>query len=207
MRQLPKTSLFPWLRRNHEIDTSPINWAEFFEHDQPVELDIGCGRGLFTWHASEANPGTNFVGIELAYKEAKRAADKLFKRKLPNARIVAGDVREFLEKYVQPESVAAAHVYFPDPWWKARHAERRLMDEPLLQAIARVLRPGGELFVQTDVEERAAQYLERISACAEFQRTTETGYIDANPYGAQSNRESRAIEDGLPIYRLLFRRV
>jgi tRNA (guanine-N7-)-methyltransferase len=69
-----------------------------------------------------------------------------------------------------------------------------------------VLRPAGELFVQTDVEERAEQYLERISACSAFQRVTETGYIDANPYGARSNRESRAIADGLPIYRLLFRK-
>jgi tRNA (guanine-N7-)-methyltransferase len=95
---------------------------------------------------------------------------------------------------------------FPDPWWKKRHAERRLMDEPLLDAIARLLVPGGELFIQTDVEERAAQYLERLDAHPAFERTTETGFIPDNPFGAQSNRETRAIRDGLPVYRVLVRK-
>jgi tRNA (guanine-N7-)-methyltransferase len=119
---------------------------------------------------------------------------------------LCGDARLLLPMLRPAGAVSRVVMCFPDPWWKKRHAERRLMDEPLLDAIARVLRPGGELFVQTDVEERAQQYLERLDAHAAFERTTPSGFIEDNPFGAQSNRETRALQDGLPIYRVLVRK-
>jgi tRNA (guanine-N7-)-methyltransferase len=183
-----------------------LDLLEVFPGCADIEVEIGFGRGQFLVQRRHAAPQAGLLGIEIRAKHAYLVADKCARLALPNVRILGGDARLLLPQLRPAGSVARVVMCFPDPWWKARHAERRLMDEPLLNAIATVLRPAGELFVQTDVEERAEQYLERISACAAFQRATATGYIDENPYGAQSNRESRAIEDGLPIYRLLFRK-
>jgi tRNA (guanine-N7-)-methyltransferase len=183
-----------------------LDLLEVFPGCAEIEIEIGFGRGQFLIQRRASAPQAGLLGIEIRAKHAYLVADKCARLALPNVRILGGDARLLLPQLRPTGRVARVVMCFPDPWWKARHAERRLMDEPLLNAIAAMLRPGGELFVQTDVEERAQQYLERISACSAFQRVTETGYIDENPYGARSNREQRAIEDGLPIYRLLFRR-
>ncbi len=100
-------------------------------------------------------------------------------------------------------------VHFPDPWWKKRHAKRLVVQAGFLDDIARLLEPEGELFVQTDVEERAAGYEELASLDPRF-----VPYGDApgsprlaeNPYAARSPRERRAIADGLPVHRLRWRR-
>jgi len=152
------------------MPVEPLDWGEFFGNDQPVELDIGCGRGLFTWHASEAHPGINYLGLELDYKTARRAAGKLFKREIPNARIIAGDAREILAKLIVPESVQAAHVYFPDPWWKKKHKRRRLFTDDFADQVAEVLEPGGVLHSWTDVED----YFEVISSLMDHHPRFET---------------------------------
>ncbi len=169
MRQLPQVDQFPWIRRGYEID-SVIDWTEFFGNDQPVELDIGCGRGTFTWHASEANPHINYLGIELDHKEARRAADKLFKRQVPNARIVSGDAVELLSKWIAPGSVSAAHVYFPDPWWKRKHKRRRLFNDEFADLLAVVVKMHGLIHSWTDV----GDYFEVISALMEHHPRFET---------------------------------
>lgn len=183
-----------------------LDLFEVFAGSTEIEVEIGFGRGQFLIQRRAAAPTAGLLGIEIKSKWAYLVAEKCARLRLPNVRALCGDARLLLP-LVRPEgSVARVVMCFPDPWWKKRHADRRLMDEPLLDAIARVLRPGGELFVQTDVEERAQQYLERFTAHPAFERVTETGYIETNPYGAQSNRETRAIADGLPIYRVLVRK-
>ena len=103
-----------------------VAWTEIFGNDHPVELEVGSGKGLFLANAATANPGHNFLGIELARKYARRAAERVAKRNLANVRVVAGDARLFLARYVPPASLRTVHVYFPDPWWKARHKKRRV---------------------------------------------------------------------------------
>lgn len=206
----PRGARLPTARAYQEaaprLPEGGLDLLEVFPGYREIEIEIGFGRGQFLIQRRAAAPASGLLGIEIRAKHAYLVADKCARLGLPGVRIVGGDARVILPQLRPAGSVARVVMCFPDPWWKARHADRRLMDEPLLQAIAAVLKPGGELFVQTDVEERAAQYLERIDACSAFRRATESGHIDENPYGARSNRESRAIEDGLPIYRLLFTR-
>jgi tRNA (guanine-N7-)-methyltransferase len=130
-----------------------VAWAEIFGNDRPVELEVGSGKGLFLANAAMANPGHNFLGIELARKYAQRAAERVAKRSLVNVRVVAGDARLLLARYIPPSSLQTVHVYFPDPWWKARHKKRRVFGAPLVADIERTLVPGGELRVATDVLE------------------------------------------------------
>ena len=89
----------------------------------------------------------------MARKYARRAAERVAKLDLPNVKVLPGDARLFLARYVPPASLRAVHVYFPDPWWKARHKKRRVFGEPLVADVERTLEAGGDLRVATDVEE------------------------------------------------------
>jgi tRNA (guanine-N7-)-methyltransferase len=202
MRAPPGEIMFPWLRRSHEMENEPIDWAEFFGNDNPVELDIGCGRGLYTWKASEANPQINYLGIELDYKTARRAAGKLYKREIPNARIISGDAREILDKLIVNGSVQAAHFYFPDPWWKRKHKSRRLFTDDFADQIAEVLQMGGILHSWTDVED----YFEVISALMEHHTQFETlpeptEKTPEHDFDYRTSFERKKRKEGETIYR------
>jgi tRNA (guanine-N7-)-methyltransferase len=136
--------------------------------------------------------------------------ERLKKRGLgARARVFNADAREALPRLVPDASVAVCYLHFPDPWWKKRHEKRLVMGVPLLDAIARLLTDGGELFVQTDVEERAVLYDEQIAAHPALEPAGDapgSARLAENPYGARSPREHRAIEDGLPVHRLRYRR-
>src|SRR5689334_1835428 len=112
----PPRDLFPYFRTLSELPC-PLDWAEFFGNDRPVELDLGCGRGMFLVTAGESHTDRNFLGMELDYKEARRGAKRVQKRAMDHVRVIGGDAKDFLRRYVPAHSVSAAHVYFPDPWW------------------------------------------------------------------------------------------
>ena len=131
----------------------PLDWQQVFGNDRPVELEVGSGKGLFLQNAAGRNPAHNFVGVEMAKKYAGKAAERIAKLDLTNVRVWPGDAKLFLAKYVAPASLRAVHVYFPDPWWKARHKKRRVFCESLLADVERGLAPRGDLCVVTDVEE------------------------------------------------------
>jgi tRNA (guanine-N7-)-methyltransferase len=130
-----------------------VDWAAYFGNDHPVEIDVGCGRGMSVLNAALANPGVNYVGIEIDYREGRHGAKRLWKRQLPNARVWGGDVARVFDLLVPDNSVRAVHVYFPDPWWKKKHRRRRVFTDAFVDRAARVLAPDGMLQSWTDVEE------------------------------------------------------
>ena len=176
--------------------------TEVFASSAEIEMEIGFGRGMFLLQRAACAPGSGLLGIEIKDKLAVRVAERVDRRRLSHVRVLAGDARAIVAKLGPDGSVARVFMHFPDPWWKKRHAKRRLLDAALLTELARLLRPGGQLFVQTDVEERAEAFLTEIKAHGAFSLVGGS-YVADNPFGAVSNREARAIEDGLPIFRIL----
>ena len=198
--------LKPWFRTIEDIGPSP-DGDEFFENDNPVELDIGCGRGLFLFNAAVTTPQINFLGLEIDYREGRRTATRLMKRNLPNARVIGGDCRTILATIIKPASVAAAHVYFPDPWWKKRHHKRRLFNEEFILLLAGILRPNGFVHHWTDV----ADYFEMVKGLmnlhSNFTRCPAPEEREASSdmdYHTSFERKKRKL--GLPIYRGLWQR-
>ncbi len=172
----------------------------------PVELELGPGRGGFVFERLAAEPELYFIGLEIRRKWATIVDRRIAASPhAGRARVFAEDARDVLPRFVEA-SIARAFVHFPDPWWKKRHQKRLLVGAPFLDALVRVLRPGGELFIQTDVEERAAAYEASCNACRGLAPVAGGPRIEENPFGARSPREKRAIADGIPIYRLLYRR-
>ena len=159
MSSQPPPDLKPYFQTLDDL-SGVIDWREFFGNAHPIELDIGCGRGMFLVNAGLMRPEINYLGIELDYKEARHGAKRVYKRKMPNVRVLGGDANIALERFIPPGSVAAVHVYFPDPWWKRKHLRRRLFTDRFADRIAAVLQPDGLLHVWTDV----ADYFEVVSA-------------------------------------------
>jgi tRNA (guanine-N7-)-methyltransferase len=176
----------------------------------PLEIEIGPGRGGFLFERAAASPSARLVGLEIRLKWATLVDERLQKHGLgTRARVFNADAREALARLSPDASVAVFYLHFPDPWWKKRHAKRLVMGAPLLDAMARLLVDGGELFVQTDVEERAELYDAQIAAHPELEAAGDdagSARLGENPYGARSPREHRAIADGLPVHRLRYRR-
>lgn len=173
----------------------------------PVELEVGPGRGWFIFERLDFAPEVRVVGLEIRRKWATIVDDRLAARGYgARGRVFAEDAKAALSRFV-PDSVSIAYVHFPDPWWKKRHHKRLVVGQELLDELARVIVSGGELLVQTDVEERAEQYESIIAAHGAFEPFESTARVEDHPHGARSPRERKAIEDGLPVYRLRYRRV
>jgi tRNA (guanine-N7-)-methyltransferase len=158
-----------------------------------------------------AEPRAALVGLEVRRKWAAIVDARLHARGLaPRARVFAEDALWALPRVAPDASIKRVFVHFPDPWWKKRHRKRLVVRDALLDQVARLLEPRGELFVQTDVEERAADYEHLVSLDPRFRPSgdaPESPRLADNPYGARSPRERRAIIDGLPVHRLRYERV
>jgi tRNA (guanine-N7-)-methyltransferase len=188
-------------------ESGPIDPRELVASGgRAVELELGPGRGWFIIERLEAEPMATMIGLEIRRKWATIVDQRLEQRGLgARARVFAEDARLVLPRFV-PESVAVVYAHFPDPWWKKRHQKRLLVTRELAQEVARVLAPGGELFVQTDVAERAEAYVRVIELEPRLEPYPGGPVVLDNPYGAMSPRERRALADGLPVTRLRWRR-
>jgi tRNA (guanine-N7-)-methyltransferase len=172
-----------------------------------LELEIGPGRGGFIFERLEEDPEVSLLGLEIRLKWATIVDRRLRERGLGGrARVFAEDARAALRRF--PEAcLDAAFVHFPDPWWKKRHHKRLVVEKPLLGELARTLRPGGQVFLQTDVLERAQAYASLFAEHPAFLPVGAEPEVAENPFAARSPRERRAIADGLPIHRLFYSRV
>ena len=174
------------------------------------ELEIGPGRGHFILERAAQSEDIRIIGLEIRLKWASLVDERLRRMgQASRARVFAEDIRFALPR-LAAASVSRVFVHFPDPWWKKRHAKRRLANAPVIDQVARLLRPGGELFVQTDVWDSARAYREAVEAHGGFTPmgdAAESPLCAENPYGARSPRERRVMADGMPIIRLRYQRL
>jgi len=143
-------------------------WSDIFGNAQPTEVEIGPGTGTFLLAAAAARPDVNFFSIEHSHSRARRLQAGLDERRLSNVRLVAADAACLLATLLPAESVAAYHIYFPDPWWKRRHHRRRLFTPAFALTLGRTLVPGGRVYVATDVDDVFALIQETLHATRAF---------------------------------------
>jgi tRNA (guanine-N7-)-methyltransferase len=192
-----------------EFERLPRPWdAEaVFGRRAPLEVEVGSGKGLFLRGVARARPDTDFLGVEVAAKYAQFAAAGLAKAGLNNARVLHGDALRLFVELVPDRSLAAVHVYFPDPWWKKRHRKRRVMRESFLRDVERTLTPGGALHFWTDVEEYFHATLELLAAVPGL-----TGPLAvpeapaAHDLDYRTHFERRVRQHGEAVYRAEFRK-
>ena len=106
---------------------------------------------------------------------------------------------------ILPETLSGAHIFFPDPWPKARHHKRRLIQPPLIALLASRLKPGGYIHCATDWENYAEQMLEVLSAEATLENTAD-GYAPRPDYRPLTKFEQRGIRLGHGVWDVIFRK-
>jgi tRNA (guanine-N7-)-methyltransferase len=146
----------------------PLVFGEFFGNANPVELEIGCGKGKFLVARSMENPETNFLGIDRVSKFMNIGKTRAQKRALPNIRFIRAEARSFLTEAIAAGSVSIFHIYFPDPWPKRRHQVRRVFTPELLALLHARLVPGGLVEVATDDKDYFAAMKKTIAATAQL---------------------------------------
>ena len=133
-----------------------------FAKSQPVEIEIGCGKGKFLLARAQTRPDVNFLGIDMAWKWMKYGVQRTEKRGLENLRFIKYDANLVLKYGVPSESVSVFHVYFPDPWPKRRHRKRRIVTGGFLATLYDRLVPGGLVELATDYRDYYTHMCEAV---------------------------------------------
>lgn len=185
----------------------PFRAEPLFGRAAPLEVEVGSGKGMFMQSAAIATLEHNFLGIEIAGKYAHYAAARLAKHTLDNAIMIQGDAQRLFGEILPENSLAAVHVYFPDPWWKKRHHKRRVMNERFVQNVYRTLSPGGTLHYWTDVHERYEETLKLLATQTALSGPFEVAERPAEhslDYRTHFERRMRLTDQ--PVYRAEFRK-
>lgn len=192
-------------RRN--VVPRPPDWDKAFRRTGPIFVDLGCGRGDLALALAERCPERRVVALDNRKKWIERLRLLLHQRGVTNMRSIRCDATQDLPVLFTPGSVAAFLVHHPDPWWKKRHRKRRLIQAEWLLLLARLLQPGGVVYLQTDVFDLADEMEERFTAAPMFAPLSAEAYKREALLGLTSHRERRCLALDLPIRRLAYRLV
>jgi tRNA (guanine-N7-)-methyltransferase len=186
--------------------------AELFaQPDQPLVLDIGCARGRFLLDLAPRQSDHNHLGVEIRRPLVEAAEAQRIAAGLTNLHFLFCNANVSLERWLAELPgglLQRVLIQFPDPWFKLRHHKRRVLQPPLLRSIAAALAPGAELFLQSDVEAVIAPMVALCEASGCFKRPAEDGWPwrTSNPLPVPTERERHVLAQGLPVYRVLYRR-
>ena len=144
------------------------DFSRYFGNDHPLTVEIGFGMGKATADIAEANPGNNYLGVEVFRAGIGKLLWEIEQRSLANIRIIEQDAVAVIEKMFDPFSVSAFHLFFPDPWPKKRHHKRRLVKKPFAELLVSRLRFGGYIYMVSDWENYAEEALALFSAIPEL---------------------------------------
>lgn len=183
---------------------APLDLSAAFGRDAPAVLEIGFGMGGTTAAIAAAMPDKNFLGVEVHTPGVGSLLKLIGEQGLTNLRLIQHDAVEVVNHMIAPRSLAGVHVFFPDPWHKARHNKRRLLQPAFVALLASRLAPGGYLHCATDWEDYAQQMLEVLAAEPSLENTA-AGYAPRPDYRPVTKFENRGIKLGHGVWDLVFR--
>lgn len=181
----------------------PLHVDSLFGRSANLEIELGCGKGLFLEQAVGLEPGKNFLGVERADKFFRHAVRRFFGTPPPNLKLFRADAFDVLSRWIEPESVAGVHVYFPDPWPKTKHAGRRLLRPELYHLVFRVLGPGSLFRIGSDVEPYFRAATAEILATGLFE---EIPWPEGSADRIATNYAVKYAEQGRSLHYAKFRR-
>lgn len=200
------------MRIRQHVNPNQLHFARFRGERPPldhrlVELEVGCADAQFLFERAAHDPSRLYVGLEIR-EDLTILVNKRARQLAAPVHAVFCQAQLHIKELFAPASVERAYVNFPDPWFKRAHRDRRMIDAALAEQLAHALRPGAELFVQTDVWDLAIDAMATFDPDGRFENQAGdwTFWKRGNPYGVRSRREQNAEETGLPIWRILYRR-
>ena len=197
-----------WPRFGIDYAGKPRDFDAAFGRHAPRVLEIGFGNGEALRHAVRHDPARDYIGIEVHAPGVGRLLNAVADDGSHNVRIYHHDAVEVLENEVADASLAEARIYFPDPWHKAKHHKRRLVQPAFAQLLTRKLAPGGLLHLATDWEGYAEHMWDVLDATDGIaNRAGPRGSVERPDWRPQTHFESRGLKLGHGVWDLLYDRV
>ena len=188
-------------------ETAEVDVAAAFPHPAPLVLEVGFGNGESLAQMAVASPDYNFLGVEVHTPGVGQLLQKIRQLDLQNVRVFCADAVEILKHRIQDQSLAGMQIFFPDPWHKARHHKRRLINPDFVQLAATKLTEGGFLHAATDWEDYAKQMLEVLEACGLFENSAGRHQFSERPgLRPVTKFETRGQKLGHGVWDLIFRK-
>ncbi len=184
-------------------EKAPLDIAQAFGRTAPTIFEIGFGMGETTAKIAAGMPEKNFIGVEVHTPGVGSLLKQIGEQNLTNLRIIQHDAFEVLTNMIAPASLDGVHVFFPDPWHKARHNKRRLIQPPLVGLLSSRIKAGGYIHCATDWQEYAEQMLEVLGAEPTLRNTAE-GYAPRPDYRPVTKFENRGLKLGHGVWDLVF---
>lgn len=199
------------LSNAYQTPVHPPEWAKIYANlTQPLHLDVGCGWGRFLLNMAQQQPDWNFLGLEIREPLVEKAIALRDELGLTNLHYIFCNANNSLNSLLETlpaGTLKRVSIQFPDPWFKHRHQKRRVVQPSLVENLAAYLVPGGEVFLQSDVEEVAQEMRDRFTAHPSFAKIHSEEWLAQNPMPVPTERELATLEKGEPVYRALFSRL
>lgn len=200
------------MRIRQHVNPNQLHFARF-RGDRPaldgrlVELEIGCADAQFLFERAALDATRQYIGLEIREDLVKQVNRRARSLAVP-VHAVFCQAQLHMTEIFPPGSIERVYVNFPDPWFKRRHHDRRMVDDALAEGIATVARAGADVFVQSDVWDIALDAMSTFERDERFANVAGewTFWRDGNPYGVRSWREQNAEHTGLTIWRMRYLR-
>jgi tRNA (guanine-N7-)-methyltransferase len=182
-----------------------LDLDQVFGRPAPKILEIGFGMGESTAIIAQSHPENDYLGIEVHTPGVGSLLNQIEQHGLTNLRIIQHDAVAVLQHMLPSACLDGIHIFFPDPWPKARHHKRRLIQPAFVARLCSHLKPGGYLHVATDWEDYAMQILQMLSQEPQLSNTA-TEYAPRPDYRPLTKFEQRGIKLGHGVWDLIFQK-
>jgi tRNA (guanine-N7-)-methyltransferase len=183
----------------------PLDLEQAFGRSAPRILEIGFGMGDSTAAIARSHPGNDYLALEVHTPGVGNLLKLIDNQQIANIRIIQHDAVEVVRDMLGEATLDGVHIFFPDPWHKARHNKRRLIQAPFIALLVQKLKPGGYIHVATDWQDYASQVLAVLGNEALLENTA-ADYAPRPPYRPLTKFEQRGLRLGHGVWDLLFRR-
>lgn len=183
----------------------PTNWVDLFGQEAPIFLEIGFGNAEFLIDLAHNHPDANIIGVEISLPSIKKAERKVGRLPTQNVALIHGDARVVLWGGLQ-QPIERVYINFPDPWHKAAHDHRKLINERFLQLVASRLVENGRLNIATDDPGYQEAIEEALASSPYFDPRTDSPYLLADPERLETKYEQKAVREGRQPRYYLWRR-
>lgn len=189
----------------------PLDTRAWFGRDAPLVLEIGSGNGAATLAMAQSEPGVNVLAVEIYRRGLAQLLCGIDRQKvgppIHNIRLIQGNAVDVLQRLIVPGSLAGVRVFFPDPWPKARHHKRRLLQAATVELIADRLLPGGVLHTATDHPGYAGQIAEVGDGEPRLARVAPGTELPISVVRPPTKYETKAQNVGSTITELIWERL
>lgn len=194
-----------WAFYGLEHQHQPFDFAKIYGNSNPVILEIGFGMGKSLVEMALANPDKNYLGIEVHTPGVGACIAYALEKQVKNLRVICHDATEILRDSIADHSLGGLQLFFPDPWHKAKHHKRRIVQPAFLQMISQKLVSGGFVHMATDWQNYAEQMLDVLQSAGDFSNTSASNdYIPRPDFRPLTKFEQRGQKLGHGVWDLYF---